>query len=182
MLGHVCVGLIDSDFERRIALWSHGGQEVMGEVWRRGEGWKALWCAEIDNIKKPLTKTQRGQCPASPDISLGKYKVQIVACGFYGRYDFRNCEPIVRGLHNPGCHFFFFFFYSVNIHCVHACFSPPVRDGTSSISVLIKMHHMAQPDIHRYSQNIKQEKKKSVSGPWMPPIDGVMSILSTEGL
>lgn len=22
------------------------------------------------------------------------------------------------------------------------------------------MHHMAQPDIHRYSQNIKQEKKK----------------------
>lgn len=23
------------------------------------------------------------------------------------------------------------------------------------------MHHMAQPDIHRYSQNIKQEKKIS---------------------
>lgn len=72
----------------------------------------ALMCRNRQHLKSPLTKTQRGQCPASPDISLGKYKVQIVARGFYGRYDFRNCEPIVRGLHNPGCHFFSFFLLS----------------------------------------------------------------------
>lgn len=87
--------------------------------------------------------------------------MQIVARGFYGRYDFRNCEPIVLlRTAQSRVPFFWGFFYSVNIHCVHACFSPPVRDGTSSISVLIKMHHMAQPDIHRYSQNIKQEKNQ----------------------
>ncbi len=49
-----------SKFWKRSCSLKPPGQEVMRKFWERErerEGWRTLWCAEIDNIKGSLTKT-----------------------------------------------------------------------------------------------------------------------------
>lgn len=55
VLGHVCEGFMDPNFERGVALWSHWARKWWGSL-RGREGRQMLWCAEIDNIKGSLTK------------------------------------------------------------------------------------------------------------------------------
>lgn len=152
------------------------GQEVMGKFEREREGWRTLWCAEIDNIKGFTDKNTLSGHDAS--IVLCYWMLQPLGW-IWSRwlqieeslsqnelgYVFGKCrptahertikswEPIFRGqlfillfFWNEPLHGFIFSRWTSIVSSLVFCFSYCRRDGNSSISVLIKMLHMAQPD------------------------------------
>lgn len=103
VLDHVCVGFMDPNFKRGIALWSHWARKWWGSLKER-EGWQMLWCAEIDNIKGSLTKThflattQASSCVTAWCNNLDECEADGCRLSLSQNdlgYDFGKCKPYV---------------------------------------------------------------------------------------